>query len=514
MVLTRPIPRQALRPRGADRAPAPPARAAAAPGPSTLPARGLAPCACGGGCPRCAGRLPVSAPGDAREREADRAAERALTGPAPEPGVLTGLSRARIHAGAPAARAAEALGARAFTVGRDIVFGAGQFRPDTREGRRLIAHELAHVAQQGHERTPAVQRQATGVVEMEPLTIRSTLSPTERAISGLDRLRGEGVEADAPVIAHGEEAVARNAPDPAARLPFTDGGWDAQAILTALGQYDTLPGTDSDAIRCVQAVAMASRMVDGPAAVAGFLRAMILEGMMSRPLEARQRTAIQALEHVFGRIETERATHGDLMWAQEALHDLFYNDVSGTPEPEILDRMAPTFELGRALERMNVWCDGPEQVMREAARLQLGEHLVVNTWQVVFNTTFDELSDQGIEVAEGRSTVVSVNGREVRIRRIRTDARPAHTAIDPVRDHRGGHQLLVMKDGATGTLRLYEPEITASGRHLEDLAADGSNFRRYFRDQPEYGIYHYIQILGKLTPGGLASAPPVFPTTP
>jgi hypothetical protein len=103
-----------------------------------------------------------------------------------------------------------------------------------------------------------------------------------------------------------------------------------------------------------------------------------------------------------------------------------------------------------------------------------------------------------------------------RIRRLDTSTRPAPTAIDTFRDDKSGHQLLVMKDGATGQLRLYEPEITDSGRHLEDLAADGSNFARYFRDMPEVGIYNYIQILGKLTPSALASMTSSFSssTTP
>jgi hypothetical protein len=58
------------------------------------------------------------------------------------------FSRVRVHADAPAARSAEEVGALAYTVGRDIVFGAGQYRPGFVEGRQLIAHELTHVVQQ------------------------------------------------------------------------------------------------------------------------------------------------------------------------------------------------------------------------------------------------------------------------------------------------------------------------------------------------------------------------------
>ncbi len=58
------------------------------------------------------------------------------------------FSQVRIHANAQAAEMAQALNARAFTVGQDVVFGAGQYAPWTPAGQRLLAHELAHVVQQ------------------------------------------------------------------------------------------------------------------------------------------------------------------------------------------------------------------------------------------------------------------------------------------------------------------------------------------------------------------------------
>lgn len=64
------------------------------------------------------------------------------------------FSRVRVHAGAPAARAAAAMDARAFTVGGTIVFGAGTYAPWTEAGRRTLAHELAHTVQQGAGETP------------------------------------------------------------------------------------------------------------------------------------------------------------------------------------------------------------------------------------------------------------------------------------------------------------------------------------------------------------------------
>lgn len=156
-------------------------------------------CACGGSCPHCQAKsaLKVGAPDDGYERDADAVADRVVrmkSGDAPlssapstssavesdsaapasvdsalrspghaldadsraffEPRFGHDFSPVRIHTGAAAGRSATDLGAAAYTVGRDIVFGAGRFAPGTHEGRRLLAHELTHVVQQSHGRGP------------------------------------------------------------------------------------------------------------------------------------------------------------------------------------------------------------------------------------------------------------------------------------------------------------------------------------------------------------------------
>ena len=58
------------------------------------------------------------------------------------------FSRVRVHTDAKAAESARAVNALAYTVGHDMAFGAGQYVPETSEGRQLVAHELAHVVQQ------------------------------------------------------------------------------------------------------------------------------------------------------------------------------------------------------------------------------------------------------------------------------------------------------------------------------------------------------------------------------
>jgi hypothetical protein len=59
------------------------------------------------------------------------------------------FSGVQVHTGEAAERSARDVSAKAYTVGNHIVFGAGQFAPATQDGRRLLAHELTHVVQQG-----------------------------------------------------------------------------------------------------------------------------------------------------------------------------------------------------------------------------------------------------------------------------------------------------------------------------------------------------------------------------
>lgn len=65
-----------------------------------------------------------------------------------ESGFGTSLASVRVHTGDESARLNRTLSARAFTAGSDIFFGAGEYQPHTRDGERVLAHELAHTRQQ------------------------------------------------------------------------------------------------------------------------------------------------------------------------------------------------------------------------------------------------------------------------------------------------------------------------------------------------------------------------------
>jgi hypothetical protein len=106
---------------------------------------------------RTGGAPAISAPGDALERDAEAAAARAQHAePAGARDALSDMGSAfgrsfddvRVHSGAEAASLTSSLGTQAVTVGKDVYFAPGAFDPSSTEGRRVLAHELTHVAQQ------------------------------------------------------------------------------------------------------------------------------------------------------------------------------------------------------------------------------------------------------------------------------------------------------------------------------------------------------------------------------
>jgi hypothetical protein len=131
------------------------------PTPHPAPERPCAACASGAApCPKCAAeeprlrRKPNGAPGSIPAVAADfrgaLGAGQALPSATRrffEERFGADFGAVRVHTGKRAARLAAALDARAFALERDLVFGAGEYQPDSGAGRRLLAHELAHTLQ-------------------------------------------------------------------------------------------------------------------------------------------------------------------------------------------------------------------------------------------------------------------------------------------------------------------------------------------------------------------------------
>ena len=125
------------------------------------------------------------------------------------------FSRVRVHTGEKAAESARAVNALAYTVGRDVVFDTGQYAPATDAGRRLIAHELTHVVQQGnsaggHASTVSRpsdphEREAAEVSERLTRMPASASEPPSFDGSASSALQRQETEEAAPVGAAEEE---------------------------------------------------------------------------------------------------------------------------------------------------------------------------------------------------------------------------------------------------------------------------------------------------------------------
>lgn len=139
------------------------------------------------------------------------------------------FSRVKVHTDARAAESALALNALAYTVGRDVVFGAGKHRPGTESGRRLLGHELAHVVQQ--REAAGYQGRALQLGEFEDALEHQAKEISQR----IDEARSLVTigSSRSPVLQREEAGVARSRPAPVDE--------NAQRILLKIPLRGTLP---------------------------------------------------------------------------------------------------------------------------------------------------------------------------------------------------------------------------------------------------------------------------------
>src|SRR5712671_6062920 len=126
-------------------------------------------CACGGGCPGCEAELDegrIQQSGAIGEGEQEAANHLNAGQPLPvdtrayfEPRFGHDFTHVRIHTGPSADDSARRIHALAYATGQDVVFRSGQYEPETTRGKRLLAHELAHVVQQGTGAPSIIRRQ-------------------------------------------------------------------------------------------------------------------------------------------------------------------------------------------------------------------------------------------------------------------------------------------------------------------------------------------------------------------
>lgn len=126
------------------------------------------------GTPACVHRT-LNSPGQPLSRETRRFFE---------PRFGHDFSQVRVHTDAEAAQSTHAVKAQAYTVGRHIAFAPGGYAPDTASGRRLLAHELTHVLQQGGGRVTRASVSKASTARAEERVMRLSVDRFKRRIGG------------------------------------------------------------------------------------------------------------------------------------------------------------------------------------------------------------------------------------------------------------------------------------------------------------------------------------------
>lgn len=147
------------------------------------------------------------------------------------------FSRVRVHDDPRAARSARAVDAAAYTVGNHVVFDSGRYAPGTPDGRRLLAHELAHV----------VQQRDAGEAAGRALPIDSGQSTVERdaeriAVDGAKPVRRDGLRVSRQGATGTPPAPTKTAPP----APATGGLTDEMLHQIARGLREAMAGLGTD----------------------------------------------------------------------------------------------------------------------------------------------------------------------------------------------------------------------------------------------------------------------------
>jgi hypothetical protein len=200
----------------------------------------------------------------------------------------------RVHDDVLAAESAAALGAHAYTLGTHIAFASGRFSPQTRAGRRLLAHELTHVVQQGNP-TP---RPAADL----------KIAPTGDASEREARMVADALTEDRSSSSPGADGLR---PAPRAPLPVAHSvGRHVVALQTNEDTEDADAQVSLGALDNPLVSSAAEAVVGGPAhwqVLREFLRGL-WAGLQSLPPEQKQRIdeklkdfgAVEAVEYAGG----------------------------------------------------------------------------------------------------------------------------------------------------------------------------------------------------------------------
>lgn len=168
-----------------------------------------------------------------------------------EPRFGRDFSQVRVHSDARAAESARRVDAIAYAVNQDVVFGTGQYRPDSAVGRHLLAHELAHTVQ---------QRNASEQASTDPA---SAEAEAHRAAGALDMPAAAGMAPQVESYSPGLYRQASGAASPTASAPAAMTEAEFERIMKQrYGTTAIRTGTEAE-----QTAEVASRIRPSPPAI-------------------------------------------------------------------------------------------------------------------------------------------------------------------------------------------------------------------------------------------------------
>lgn len=174
------------------------------------------------------------------------------------------FSNVRVHRDARADASARAVDALAYTVGRDIVFEAGRFAPETQEGRRLLAHELTHVVQQrGSEGLRADE--SNEIRDLSTVALRGRVAaPAIATLAGGPRVQAQKPKPDKTQQAPAEDKpvgptlhIVIRAPDDAFTQDVTD------YVKNTLGEHVVVVDNIQEGVQVTNTMAKANKVKYG-----------------------------------------------------------------------------------------------------------------------------------------------------------------------------------------------------------------------------------------------------------
>jgi hypothetical protein len=324
----------------------------------------------------------------------------------------------RVHRDAEAADLARSVGARAFTVGADIFFGRGEYRPDTRSGARLLAHELVHTTQttaapagaglavsdpaDAHEL--AAERTAARWVSGGPTPQAAVARP-----AGIARVPDPAADAGGSDLPEGYRGLLRPSLDDAdtARLHQATGGADLVAMIARRDDVraslraveddhrdrsgtDDRPATEYQALKVVErdlTVRIERELVTLGVAGEEELLSLVNEWFPNRFLAEAKRVALDMLQHNADEANAELRRYSalvcspdvdGLLAADRALGELFPQSLvlSIRAAESALSRYAPSAGVLTPEEFAGNIPPNEQSVMVDIADLDRNRHLL------------------------------------------------------------------------------------------------------------------------------------------